>query len=168
MDLQVGYRFTKGRRVSEIQETTSIERGGMGLCQTSSVLLFFGVWAHSFFNLEMCHIFNHALLKDIYWKCNESFMHSLTNLKWSEENLKCQSHQKAGLQWTMKYYFWWTTNCLLWNNMQKLRYFRGDSVTFLHWKPGYCAADLSELTQLRLSTAIRIGPLLPSNNSAHQ
>lgn len=37
MDLQVGWRFTKGQNVSEIQETVSSERGRLGLCQVSFV-----------------------------------------------------------------------------------------------------------------------------------
>lgn len=86
MDLQVRWRFTKGQRVSEIQETALSERGRLGLRQMSSVL---PLWCGSafIFHLEMCHLFNRVLFKDIYWKCNESFMYSLTNFKWSEGNL---------------------------------------------------------------------------------
>lgn len=38
MDLKVGWRFTKGQHVSEIQETIFSERGGLRLCQMSLVL----------------------------------------------------------------------------------------------------------------------------------
>lgn len=98
MDLQVGWRFTKGQHVSEIQETTFSERGATGgyaKCPRS-ILLLRGS-AFIFLNSEMCHFFSHILLRDMYKKCNESFMDSVRNFKWTEENLKCHSHYKDGL-----------------------------------------------------------------------
>lgn len=77
----------------------SVKEGRLGVMPNVLGLSFSCVGVHSvfFFNLEMCHFFSHVLLKDMYQKCNESFMYSVRNLKWTKENLKCHSHYKVGL-----------------------------------------------------------------------
>lgn len=62
MDLQVGWRFTKGRHVSEIRETTVSEGGMLGLCQMSPVLPL--QHGHAFVShLAVYLLFSHILLK---------------------------------------------------------------------------------------------------------
>lgn len=131
MDLQVGWRFTRGQHVSEIQEATLSERGSLGLCQMSSAV---ALWHwHAFIShLDMRHLFSHVLLKDIYRKCNESFLFIDHFRKDRGESVMSEPLEGCSSRSSNGILSWMNDKYLPWNYMQDTEHFKGNFVTFLY------------------------------------